>query len=179
MRSWTSLASAGALALLLAGCALVHEQAPGELVVRGARFIPAVDGTTLELALDCRLSGPMSDALDRGIPLTFKVDVHVDATPIRRRIELRYFPLSRRYLLRDPDSGRVLRSYAASAALLDGLRVLHLPLDGDSPRQAAGRARVQVGLERSALPGPLRLPALFEPAWHLRSAEYAWPIGAG
>ncbi|MCR6702855.1 MAG: hypothetical protein NVV68_17665 [Dokdonella sp.] len=64
MRSWTSLASAGALALLLAGCALVHEQAPGELVVRGARFIPAVDGTTLELALDCRLSGPMSDALD-------------------------------------------------------------------------------------------------------------------
>lgn len=179
MRSWKSLASAAALALLLTGCALVYEQAPGELVVRGARFVPAVEGTILELALDCRLSGPMSDALDRGIPLTFKVEVQVDASPILRRLELRYFPLSRRYLLRDPDSGRVLRSYAASAALLDGMRGLQLPLGTDSARLTGRQASVRVGLERSALPGPLRLPALFEPAWHLRSAEYAWPIGAG
>jgi len=179
MRRSRNIVSAGLLALLLAGCTLLDEQTPGELAVRGARVQATVDGAMLELALDCRLSGPMSDALDRGIPLTLKVELKSPQAALLRRVELRYFPLSRRYLVRDPDSGRVLRSYAASAALLDGLRALHLPLGRDGSRLTGPDLSVRIGLERSALPGPLRLPALFEPAWHLRSPEYAWTTDAG
>lgn len=51
--------------LLLGSCRFVAEQAPGSLFVRNARIDPRGDAAVLELGLDCRLSGPMRDALER------------------------------------------------------------------------------------------------------------------
>src|SRR5690606_17162844 len=51
------------------GCGALREQAPGHLAVRDARIAAMVDGNVLVLGLDCRLSGPMRDALDHGIPI--------------------------------------------------------------------------------------------------------------
>lgn len=170
----------------------MRAQQPGELIVHSAHLVDAVDGATLELGIDCRLSGPMRDALDRGIPLTLIVSLNVEAvigtteqsaSPPRsahHRIEMRYFPLSRRYLLRDADSGRVLRSVAASAYLFDALNALRLPLGaGFAGLPKPARLHVDIGLDRVALPGALRLPSMFEPAWHLRAPEFAWTDSAG
>ena len=192
MRSSKSLASALALvacllACLLVGCGALAQQEPGSLSVRAAHMAGTADAPVLELALDCRLSGPMQDALDHGIPLTFRV--RVDAARWRflpsdaraeQRIELRYFPLSRRYQLRDLDAGADVRSFATPAYLLAGLNSLRLPLPAKFTTLPRGATvRVDAALETGALPGALRLPALFEPAWQLSSAEYAWQPAAG
>jgi hypothetical protein len=189
MRSSKSLVSiVAATACLLAGCGAIAQQQPGSLDIRSARLAGVAETPVLELALDCRLSGPMQDALDHGIPLTLLItidagrsrflpsDAHSD-----RRIELRYFPLSRRYQLRDLDIATAdVRSFATPGYLSAGLNSLRLPLPSafaSLPRGA--RVRVDAGLETAALPGALRLPALFEPAWRLSAAEFTWQAPAG
>jgi len=192
MRSSRSLASFACLiaclaACLIGGCGVLAQQQPGTLVIRSARLAGAADAPVLELGLDCRLSGPMQDALDHGIPLTLRVSVDAGrwrfvpaAAQSEHRIELRYFPLSRRYQLRDLDSGTDVRSFATPGYLLAGLNSLRLPLPAEFaslPRDAS--LRIDAGLQTDALPGALRLPALFEPAWRLSAAEYTWQPTAG
>ena len=176
MRSSKSLASVFALctvAGVIAGCGAIAQQQPGALVIRSARVSGPSDAPLLELGLDCRLSGPMQDALDHGIPLTLAV--RVDAGRSRflpsearseQRVELRYFPLSRRYQLRDLDATGDVRSFATPGYLLAGLNSLRLPLPAAFAALPHGASvRIGAALETGALPGALRLPSLFEPAW--------------
>jgi hypothetical protein len=174
-------------ACLLAGCSAIAQQQPGELVIRAASIAGTPDAPVLALALDCRLSGPMQDALDHGIPLTLRISA--DASRWRflssqarseQRIELRYFPLSRRYQLRDLDALADVRTFATPGYLLAGLNSLRLPLPAAFAKLPSGTTlRVGAELEAAALPGALRLPALFEPAWQLSAAEYTWQPAAG
>ncbi|MEO8010843.1 MAG: DUF4390 domain-containing protein, partial [Dokdonella sp.] len=167
----------------MSGCDVLRHQTPGMLVVTDARLVAVADGAELDISLDCRLNGPMSDALEHGIPITLRIELSVDAQPRAmqqdREIELRYFPLSRRYQLRDLDQGSE-RSFSAYGALVDSLAALRLPVGIAFATLAPGtRASVVVSLDRTALPGPLRLPALIEPAWRLSAPEYTWTVAAG
>ena len=181
-----ALAALG-LACAIAGCGALAAQQPGTLVVRNARVAGTTDAPMLEVGIDCKLSGPMQDALDHGIPLTFRI--RVDASRWRllpsdaraeQRIELRYFPLSRRYQVRDLDAPVEVRSFPTPGYLLASLNAMRLPLPaGFATLEHDAAVRVGVELETSSLPGALRLPALFEPAWQLSSAEYTWQAGAG
>ena len=187
MRLSTSRASLIALlACLVAGCGVLAQQQPGSLTIRAAHIGGTPDAPMLELGLDCRLSGPMQDALDHGIPLT--IQIRVDAGRWRftssarslQRIELRYFPLSRRYQVRDLDASADVRTFATPGYLFAGLNSLRLPLPAAFASLPRGTSlRVGAGLETGALPGALRLPALFEPAWRLSAAEYTWQPAAG
>ncbi len=177
------LACAALLPPLLAACALLAEQTPGTLAVRDARVEVLAGDAQLDLDLDCRLSGPMQDALEHGIPITLQIEVRAGSWPRRLaqaapRIELRYFPLSRRYQLREVGNGEV-RSFITSAHLLAALASLRLSLP---PAFAALPERtplhVSAAIDPAALPGALRLPALFEPAWQLAAAETTWPRAA-
>lgn len=169
--------------LLLAGCSLLAEQTPGTLVVRDARFGVLAGDAQLDLDLDCRLSGPMQDALEHGIPITLQIDVRAGRWPNRialaaPRIELRYFPLSRRYQLREVGSGE-MRSFVTSAHLLAALGSLRLTLPSAfATLPAATPLHVSAAIDPAALPGALRLPALFEPAWQLAATETTWPRAA-
>jgi hypothetical protein len=174
------------IASALAGCGALAGQQPGTLTIRSAEIAGTTDAPLLALALDCRLSGPMQDALDHGIPLTFRIRVDAgrwrwlpSAAKTEQRIELRYFPLSRRYQLRDLDAQADVRSFATTGYLLAALNSLRVPLPAafaTLPRDT--QVSVDAGLETAALPGALRLPALFEPAWQLTATEYRWqPAG--
>jgi hypothetical protein len=177
-------AAAVALALPLVACTALREQAPGHLQVRSAALRADAGGVELALDLDCALSGPMRDALDHGIPIAFKVELkaggsllHAPEATARRRITLRYYPLSRRYQVLGQDGpGASARSFAAPAYLVDALGTLHIALPPAFAALPAGTPlRLRVGIDPAVLPGPLRVPALFEPAWQLRAAEYRWP----
>lgn len=166
----------GVALALLAGCELLAHQTPGTLVVRQARLITQDGNARLELALDCTLSGPMQDALDHGIPLVFQIDVRgsggLRAQP---RVELRYFPLSRRYQL-SINGSEDERGFATRGYLLAALASLRLDLPRDFAHLSADAPlRVGAALDPAALPGALRLPALFEPAWRLAATETTWP----
>ncbi len=164
----------------LSGCGLLIEQTPGYLAVRSARIMPAADGSVLLLDLDCRLSGPMRDALDHGIPITLRVQAEgraPDSTAHARAsqsIELRYFPLSRRYQLRQLDD-RDVRTFTAPAAMIDALSGLRVSLPGNFAELPSGsNFAVDVGIDRTALPGALRVPATLEPAWWLSANTWRW-----
>ncbi|HEY0232750.1 MAG TPA: DUF4390 domain-containing protein [Dokdonella sp.] len=184
MRCWKSterllVLLAGAL---LAGCGVIAQQTPGTLVVRDARVDVAADAATLDLGLDCRLSGPMQDALDHGIPITLRIDLRAGRWPrasaAAKRIELRYFPLSRRYQLHDLDVTEV-RSYSSPGYLVAALGSLRLGLPKAFATLPPGTPlQLSARIDPSALPGALRLPALFEPAWRLASADFAWTPAA-
>ncbi|MBX3689132.1 DUF4390 domain-containing protein [Dokdonella sp.] len=162
--------------LLLAGCGVLAHQTPGTLVVRQARLVAQDGRARLDLALDCQLSGPMQDALDNGIPLELEIDVRGRlGLRARPRIELRYFPLSRRYQL-SVNGNQDERGFATRGYLLAALGSLRLELPNAFVQQpASAPLRVSAALDPAALPGALRLPALFEPAWHLAAAETTWP----
>jgi hypothetical protein len=193
MRFSKSLADARArvasalVACTLAGCGAIAQQQPGALAIRSAHLGGASDAPVLELGVDCRLSGPMQDALDHGIPLTLAIRIDAgrwrllpSSARSEQHIELRYFPLSRRYQMRDLEAPTDVRTYATPGYLLAGLNSLRLPLPAAFamlPRDAS--VHVKAGLATEALPGALRLPAIFEPAWRLSAAEYTWQPAAG
>lgn len=179
----TSGASIAVSLLLLLGCDAIRDQKPGQLTVKEAYLQTLTDGLQLVVNLDCRLSGPMQDAFARGIPLVLVLELRSKGekafAPLARRIELRYFPLSQRYQLYDLDFGSV-HNFSGAAYLMDALGSLRLPL----PVSFAAPAKdsvlaLEVYLDRAALPGALRLPALLEPAWRLATPEYLWVIDAG
>jgi len=183
MHWWKKICLSLAFALAVSACDVLRHQVPGALDVRDARIVSAADGAQLEIDLDCQLNGPMSDALEHGIPITLRIDLRAQTRPLplsdRREIELRYFPLSRRYQLRDLASGNV-RSFSAFGSLVDSLGALRLPMPSSFDRLAAGtRVSIEIALDHGALPGPLRLPALIEPAWKLAAPEYTWIVAAG
>lgn len=164
---------------VLAGCGLLLQQEPGSLGVRNAQLLAFGGNAQLELGLDCHLSGPMQDALDHGIPVTLVIDVRAGSwgsvARAAPRVELRYFPLSRRYQLRSGSADDV-RSFATQAWLVAALGSLRLSLPSTFAHLPAGTTlRVRAAIDPTALPGALRLPALFEPAWQLASADSSWP----
>lgn len=176
MRLWTSAISI-LCGIALAACA----RAPGALSVRSA----SIDGGVLSARLDWQPDASVLAALDHGIVLDFVVSVAARdaglfaATPAaqRRHVQLRYFPLSRQYQLRDLDLAQT-RSFAARALALAAFEELRLPLPGWDARTAQ-RFELDIALDRESLPGALRLPALLQPAWHLSSGAYAWQRPAG
>lgn len=169
-------------AFVLAGCDAIRQQQPGSLVVRNARLIAGTGAAALELGLDCRLSGPVQDALEHGIPITLRVDLQAGRWPHAQtqtqRVELRYFPLSRRYQLREAGNAEP-RSYPTPAYLVAALGALRFELPASfAELPTTTPLSVSARLDPAALPGALRLPALFEPAWRLASADYAWTPAA-
>lgn len=162
------------LGAALAGCARAPQH---ESVVRHATItLDAVP--TYEAELDLHFSRAMTGALDRGIPLKLLVHVaahdrHV-AFSETHALQLRYLPLARRYQLRDLGTGAV-RTFARRSQLVASLDRLRLPL---APEWAQARGELaystRVALDKTALPGPLRLPALFLPEWRTVDASYTW-----
>ncbi len=122
------------------------------------------------------------DALDHGIPLDFVVTLtaqknaalgwHEDVASQQRHVQLRYYPLSRYYQLRDLDLDRT-RSFPARAAALAALENLRLPLASWMPTNA-DHFKIDVAMNRAALPGVLRMSSLVRPEWWLSSGAYAW-----
>lgn len=166
---------------LLAGCTGTRDNG-NTLSVRSASITPTLDGPVLQLSLDCRLGDTLRDALDHGIPLTFAVHLRSNdgALEATRRIEMRYFPLSRRYVLRDRDRSDIIRSAVAPAYLVDAMTALRITLDRQIPDSPANTTwHVEVSLERNALPGALRLPATLSRDWRLKTKEFEWTAGAG
>jgi hypothetical protein len=164
---------------LLAACA----RAPQAFVVRNA----SVDAGTLAARLEWRPDASVLEALDNGIALQFDIRVQAQGTATllwrrtlaqqTRHLQLRYFPLSRQYQLRDLDLNQA-RVYAARALALAALEDLRLPLTAWSA-PGAERYRLDISLDRNALPGALRMPALFLSAWRLCNGDFTWPARTG
>jgi hypothetical protein len=169
------------IATLLAcvSCGAARTDGPSAEII-GAR-LSATPDPVLETDLRLRFSRTMLDALDRGIPLVLQFELRGSAPDVhlseRRRIELRYLPLAQQYRMHDLATGSE-RGFPRRTQLLAALDQVRLPLAPDWRVMAtAGTLRVRCTLDASALPAPLRLPALFDRDWRLATPEYAWTAG--
>jgi hypothetical protein len=145
-----------ALSLLLAACG----DPQGSTIRSIAR-----EGDDLVFDLDLRFTETQLQALDHGIPL--RLAVRLDGAPADAMIELRYSPLPRQYELHLPNEGgmRVFASRARLLAALDRIVINDV---------AAMRGSARVELVSSALPAPLRLPALIDRDWQLATPTHPW-----
>jgi len=175
-----------AVAAAASGC--LSRAQPAAFAIRSA----AVEHGSVSAQLDWHPSALMLDALDHGIALDFEVVLEANrprnfgwSTLLARHTwhrELRYFPLTRQYQLRDPgeDSAHATetRNYPARALLIAALSDLSLGLPADWPADASGTGvrsyTLRIDLQRDNLPGALRLPALIDPDWRLSTGNYTW-----
>lgn len=165
-RAWRRTALFAALLLtvvILSGCGASNNH---------ARIIDAAvnrQSNALEATIELQPSPVLLDALDHGIPLVFEFSVAVDAGPHQNsRWELSFLPMAHRYrLLIDAGSPRFFSNRVELLAALDHVR---LPL----PATNSVAGTLGMRLDTSALPAPLRLPALFDPDWRLKSPTIRW-----
>lgn len=148
---------------LLAACS----GAEGDATISHAIFDPQT--RMLEADLDINLSQIALDALDHGIPLVLEFDIRPDAGPRQKvRWELSFLPLMRRYqLLIDDSAPRFFSSRVQLLAALDRIRILLTDASASS-------GQIRLRLDTSALPAPMRLPALIESGWRLRAPAAEW-----
>ena len=124
---------------------------------------------TLDLSLSLRLSETLLDALDHGIPLRLEFVIATQGAPRQlSRVEISYLPMAKRYQL--IAELRTPRYFASRLQLLAALDRIRLPLN----RMGSGAGSVFVRLDRSALPAPMRLPALLDSNWRLESVPVRW-----
>lgn len=158
-------------AALLAGCLALAGCAAGDpgTIVQSGLERGAGGG---ELVLSVRLAPALREGLERGVPLNFLVEARAGGGHRESRRELRYLPLTRQYQLREPglDYSRSFTSAAAALAALERWPLPGLP--------AGGAVEVRVRLDRTRLPAPLVLPAVFDRRWRLDSGTRTWPAPA-
>lgn len=157
-----------ATAVLLAACGALAGCAAGD---PGGIEQSALErsGGRAELLLSVRLAPALREGLERGVPLTFRVETVAAGERAESRRELRYLPLTRQYQLREP-SVDYSRSFASAAAALAALERWPLPVPAGQ-----GEVGVRVRLDRARLPAPLVLPAVFDRRWRLDSGMRTWP----
>ncbi len=174
MRLWKSIIS-GICGIALAACV----RAPESMSIRSA----SISADNLLAQIAWQPDSNLLDALDNGIPLDFiltlkaqkraLLGLHREIAEQRRHIQLRYYPLSKYYQFRDLDFDQT-RSFPARAAALAALENIRIPL-GAWNAQAADRYQLDVAIDRTALPGVLRVSSLVRPAWWLDSGVFTWP----
>lgn len=166
MRCWPRPERAAALALLaglaLAGCGRGEPAAITVLALEGgAPDVP-------QLLLRISLPDAVRDGLERGVALSFRLDIEAAGGRHQAWRELRYLPLTRQYQVRGPTDG-YRRGYDSRAGALAALERWPLPAGVESP------TRLRLRLDTTRLPAPLVLPALFDPDWRLDSGATPWP----
>lgn len=160
----------GSLVLLLALSACGSAEPPRALIEHAR---PLQRGAALQLEVQQRLDFQpnMLAALSNGIPL--RLDYHLEYCATRERamrsLWLRYYPLANEFEMRWEGAAQG-RRFARRGALLAALDRVRIEL----PDEAIGCAlTLHVQLERSALPAPLRFPALIGwQDWRLASPSY-------
>lgn len=92
---------------------------------------------------------------------------------------LGYNPISRQFVLENPDSLKRLSFASLSDALADIAHIRALPVFSADALQARTDYQIDVRLrlDDAQLPVVLRLEALRNPDWHIRSGWFSCPLG--
>jgi hypothetical protein len=155
--------------VLLSGCL---GATPDRARIVQTRLIQEAGGAELELTQDLRFSRSMRDALAHGIPLRLVYGIEGCGADVSYVLELRYEPLFRHYELRRGGEAQA-RRFARRSTLLAALDRIRLPLPTAPKPDCNGW--VSMALDLTALPTPLRFPALLQrEEWRLISPRTAW-----
>ncbi len=164
------------LALLTALGACSGSGADGRFEVEGLSLLRA--DHRLEVTWEQRLSlSPQArDALRHGVPLTIESEVVLRDAASRTRLasatqrhEISFLPLSEHYRVSGPGPGGVA-TYPRLRHVLGRLSRGTLVMETGPLATGEYEVRVRSRLDTGEMPPPMRLPALFDPAWRHASA---------
>jgi len=159
-----------AFAVALGGCG---PQSAVRAEIESVQRVGGARSPALEVQQRLEFSTRMLEALSNGIAL--RIDYRIEACTgtlhLQRALWLRYFPLAREFEMRWQDSGSG-RRFARRSALLAALDQVRIAL----PESAADcDGEISLRLQATALPAPLRLPALIGlEDWRLAAGPTPW-----
>ena len=142
----------------------------------------------LDARIQYGLTAPMLDALHKGVPLTFVLEIEIsrqrnyvwDVTvaELEQRYLLEYHAVTQNYHVKNLNSGASYSLPSLDIALSVLGTIVDLPLLDDelldSEANNVGRLRVQMDIEE--LPVPLRLLSYFSSEWHISSEWVTWSL---
>lgn len=176
------------LAVLAAGAGLAQDELvrEGYFEVRSATTVLTDGVHELDARLQLVLSSEALEALNNGLILTIELQMQVirvrrmymDAldAELAVRFELQYSSVSRRYIVRNLNSGDQ-DSFATLYSALNNLgRVQNLPVIDDALLEAdrTYRVRVRAMLQTQQYSAPLRLVFFWRSQWQLQSEWFEW-----
>jgi hypothetical protein len=168
---------------VLITCAACHGPESGRLFEL-SRVDAAWDSgrVTVEYEQRLQLSPEARNALVHGVPLTIAIEVILRDTSSQNRVgsdtayyEIRYLPLSEFYQvsgLQDND----VRTFPRLRHALAELASLELSFDTGVLPSGQYELLARSWLDKSRMPPPMRLPALFSSEWEHDSAWTSWPV---
>lgn len=164
------------------------EEPPGKFAVRGAETTLVDKVYRLNTRLSYQLGPEALGALQKGIPLTFTLNIEVlrqreylwaeKIASIEQGYQLSYHALTQQYLVKNLNTG-VFTTFPTLKAALDNLSVIeNFPLLDAQLLLPDERyfARLRAYLNLEALPVPIRVLAYISPGWRLGSEWYTWPF---
>lgn len=142
----------------------------------------------LDARLEYKLSQAVTEALDSGVAMTFRLQMRIAAEDApfwrkalyKRRLTYRlsYHALAAVYELLSPDSDRVQRFTTREAALRALGRLVNIPLIpvGMLKPEQKYQLRLKANLDIESLPVPLRPVAYLSSHWTLEGDLGPWPL---
>lgn len=158
------------------------------IFIRQANLTTREGETIVSADVEYEFTPTALEALDNGVPLTLLVEISLlrerpywfaeTILEEQRRIQLRYHPLAKSYLVVDQTSGAV-QSFASLSAVKDVLSRIRGWRLADAGKLETGQsyeARLSLKLDIESLPLPLRAVAYLSPEWHLSSPVLSWRV---
>lgn len=188
MRAPRRLLSYFALLAVVAGTPFAPARAAEGGINLPSANVRVADGVyLLDSVARIELTGPVRDALDSGVALTFAWEVEIgrergwwwpeaEVAYVTQRYRLEYHALSLQYLVTNLNTGE-RRSFTRLPTALDFIgQLIGFPIVDrvllDDPDRHIGYVRLR--LEHNTLPLPLRPAALFSAAWYLQTDWRTW-----
>lgn len=142
----------------------------------------------LNANLDYNFSEEALKAIDSGVPLVLVLEIELyrprdyiwdkQVAELEQRYKLQYHALAEQYLVTNLNSGSQ-QTYSSFHSAIASIRNINgLPVIDENllEKGVAYAARMRASVELSALPGPLRLNAIFSRKWRLDSDWYEWSV---
>ena len=137
---------------------------------------------TVDFEQRLQLSPEARKALVHGVPLTVEIEVILRDTSNQNRVgsdtrfyEIRYLPLSEFYQVSGLE-GSAVRTFPRLRHALAELGTVELSFETGALPSGQYELLARSRLDKSRMPPPMRLPALFSGDWEHDSARTSWPV---
>jgi len=175
---------------LLRGCLFVaflsfalHAAAEG-INVRNATLEASEDGWQLQADFDIQFSQRLEEAVNRGVPLYFVVEVEIarprwywlDEKPVQlsQTYKISYTPLLRQYRLSVGNLYQNFTRLDEVTRVLSRVRGWHVADRGVFQNDIAYQASLRMRLDTAQLPKPFQVNAIASRDWTLASDWHRW-----
>lgn len=179
--SWLALLAALWVALLPAFAA----QADG-IEVRSAALVATEDGYYVEASFDIALTSALEEALNKGVPLHFLVELELirprwywlneKVANLQQRYRLSYNALTRQYRVGVGALYQNFPSLAEALEVLSRVRLRDIAEPGALRKDSTYTAALRMRLDTSQLPRPFQITAVGSRDWNIGSDWYRWTV---